>query len=176
MPVSSAGPPEEKPMIEAQSQMDAVRGLLAGYAERGVFRGFSAGKVRGGKATFRIVWHRNRVFDLACDFDAAALRCPQVLVNVPADSTMYQELKEFIKSRHADDLPEHRRIDRRKAQVQPYNRQGNVSLVLRIKDGDCEYGVRKFIHVVHEVFVTFLADGNYMDYMVETFDLDPDHM
>lgn len=167
---------EKKPMIEAQSQADAVRKLLEGYAARGVFRGFSAGAVRGGKATFKVVWHRSRVFDLVFDCEAATLRCPQVLANIPADSPMYRELKEFIKSRHADDLPEHRRTDRRKAQVQPYNRQGSVSLVLRIKDGDCEYGARKLIHLIHEIFVTFLADGNYLEYLVEVFDLDPDHM
>src|SRR3990172_7352551 len=163
-------------MIEAHSQVDVVRGLLEGYAQRGIFKGSAAGPVRGGKATFKVIWHQNRAFDLVFDPESSVMRCPQLLANVPAHSTMYRELKEFIKSRHADDLPEHRRIDNGKARVQSNNRKGCVSLVLRVKNGDCEYGVRKFVHLVQEVFVSFLADGNYFDYMVETFALAPAHM
>ena len=174
--VSSAEPPENKPMIKAHSQIDLVAGLLKGYAQRGVFRGFGAGAMRGGKATFEIAWHQNRIFNLIFDVEKGTMRFPQLLDNIPADSAMYVELKKFIKSRHAGDLPEHRRIDSQKAQVQPYNRKGVVSLVLRMNDGDCEYGARKFVHLIHEIFVTFLADGNYFEYMVENFDLDPDHM
>ncbi len=33
---------------------------------------------------------------------------------------------------------------------------------------------RQLIHLVHEIFMTFLLDGRYYEYMVETFDLDPD--
>ena len=49
-------------------------------------------------------------------------------------------------------------------------------LVLKIKDGDGEYAVRKLIHLVNEIYLTFLADGKYFDYLVETFNLDPDRM
>ena len=173
--VLSAGPPEKKPMIKAHSQIDVVRGLLEGYAERGVFRGFGAGAIRGGKATFEIAWHQNRVFNRIFDLEKGTMRFPQLLDNIPAKSPMYVELKEFIISRHAGDLGEHRRIDTQKAQVQPYNRKGEVSLVLRMKDGDCKYAAQKLVHLVHEIFVTFLVDGNY-EYMVENFDLDADHM
>ena len=51
----------------------------------------------------------------------------------------------------------------------------NVSLVMEVIDGDCEYGARKLIHLTHEIFLTFLVDG-HTDYLVETFDLDPDRM
>src|SRR5262245_26675447 len=114
----SARAAKTSPMIKADAPLAVVTRLLEDYAARGVFRGFSAGEVREGQATFRILWHRNCVFELLFDLDRQELRCPQVLANVPADSAMYRELKEFIKSRHADELPEHRRIDRRQAQVQ----------------------------------------------------------
>jgi hypothetical protein len=163
-------------MKQAHSQIECLAAALAGYAERGVFKGFNSGRTTGDKTTFRIVWHRNQVFDLTVDLQNASVRFPRVLTNVPADSDMYAELKQFIKSRHADELPEHRRIDRGRASVQSYNRGGNVSLVMKVKDGDYEYAVRKFIHLVHEIFMTFLVDGSYHEYMVETFDLDPDRM
>lgn len=168
--------PKVNRLIEARSQLDLVRDVLEGYAERGVFRGFSAGPVQGRKAVFRMIWHRNRAFDLLVDLEAGTLRFPNLLPNVPADAAMYRELKAFVKARHADDLPEHRRIDTSKAHVRPYNRQGSVSLVLTMKDGDCQYGARKLIHLVHEIFLTFLTEGSCLEYMVETFDLDPDRM
>jgi hypothetical protein len=159
----------------ATSQIELVAETLEGYAKRGVFKGFSRGPVSRGKATFRIAWHRDRVFELIFDPKTSAMRFPAVLPNVPADSTMYRELKKFIQSRHSTDLPEHRRIDSDRAQVRSFNRADNVSLVLQVNPGDCEYGTRKLIHLVHEIFLTFLVDG-YQDYMVETFDLDADRM
>ena len=159
----------------ATPQIELVAETLEGYAKRGVFKGFSRGPVAHGKAAFRIAWHRDRIFELVFDPKTLAMRFPAVLPNVPADSTMYRELKEFIKSRHSADLPEHRRIDGDRAQVRATNRAGNVSLAVRVIDGDCEYGTRKLIHLVHEIFLTFLVDGHF-EYMVETFDLDPDHM
>ena len=150
--------------------------MLAEYAERGVFRGFSRGEVRGEQATFRIVWHRDRVFDLALDCKSGALRFAEILPDVPADSAMYRELKEFVRLQRSSARPEHRRIDSDKAQVRLYNRQGSVSLVLKVKDSDYQYGVRKCIHLVHEIFMSFLVDGPYLEYLVETFGVDPDRM
>jgi hypothetical protein len=159
-----------------QSQVEVVAAALTVYAERRVFQGFSRGPAAGGKATFRIAWHRGRVFELALDAHKGTLRLPQVLTGVPADSTMYRDLKAFIKVRQSADLPDHRRIDSGRAQVRTYNRDGNILLVLTVLDRDVAYGVQKLIHLVHELYMTFLADGNYFEYLVETFDLDPDRM
>jgi hypothetical protein len=159
----------------ARSRIDLVAAILEGYARRGVFRGFSQKPVRRGKAAFTMVWHRDRVFELVFDYERNTMRFPLVLPNVPADSEMYAAFKAFVKSRHSDELPEHRRIDHRKAEVRSYNRAGNVSLTLTVKNGDCEYGARRLIHLVHEVFLTFLLDGWY-EYMVENLDLDPDRV
>ncbi len=160
----------------ARSHIDVVATVLTGYAERRVFHGFSRGPASGGKASFQIAWHLGRVFELAFDARAGTLRLPELLTRIPADSTMYEDLKVFIKSRQADDLPEHRRVDNRRVQIRTYNRGGNISLVLKVLDGDAEYGVRKLVHLVNEIYLTFLADGNYFDYLVETFDLDPDRI
>ena len=114
----------------------------------------------------------------SCTYDARAdtLRLADLLTGVPADSSMYEELKAFIRSRQADELPDHRRLDVRKVQIRTYNRGGNILLVLKVKDGDREYAVRKLVHLINEIYLTFLADGKYFDYLVETFDLDPDRM
>jgi len=159
-----------------ESPIDIVAAVLAGYAERRVFHGFSRGPAAGGKARFQIAWHRGRVFEITFDDPAGTLRLPELLTGIPADSTMYEDLKAFIRSRQSDDLPDHRRLDARKIQTRTYNRGGNILLVLKVKDGDCEYAVRKLVHLINEIYLTFLADGKYFDYLVETFNLDPDRM
>ncbi len=158
----------------ASSKVETVAGTLEEYAARGVFRGFSRGPVNNGKATFKIVWHRDCLFEFVFDSKRNTMRFPLVLPDVPPDSSMYKEFKAFLKSRQADDLPEHRRIDKAKAEIRPYNRGGNISLTLKLKDDDVEYGARKIIHLVNEIFLAFLQDGLYYEYMLETFDLDPD--
>jgi hypothetical protein len=160
----------------AAAPIDVVAGVLAGYAERRVFRGFSRGRTSGAKARFQFAWHRGRVFELTYDARADTLRLPDLLTDVPADLSMDQDLKAFIRARQADELPDHRRLDVRKLQIRTYNRSGNILLVLKVLDGDREYAVRKLVHLVNEIYLTFLADGKYFDYLVETFDLDPDRM
>jgi hypothetical protein len=163
-------------MKTAVSRIDLVAAVLAGYAERRVFQGFSRRPVSGGKASFQIAWHRGRVFELAFDARAGTLRMPDLLTGIPADLSMDEDLKAFIRSRQSDELPDHRRLDARKTQVRIYNRGGNILLVMKIKDGDSEYAVRKLVHLINEIYLTFLADGKYFDYLVETFNLDPDRM
>ncbi|HYL76025.1 MAG TPA: hypothetical protein VEU96_17580 [Bryobacteraceae bacterium] len=156
------------------SQVELVGGILKNYADRGVFRGFSAGPVRGGRATFKMLWHRDRFFELILDVSKKTMRFPIVLPDVPADSTMYREFREFVESRHSPDLLEHRRIDSKKTRLRAGNRGGNASLTMTVKGKNFEYGVRKLIHAVHETYLVFLSDGRYYDYMVETLGFDPD--
>jgi hypothetical protein len=165
----------QRPGRSVRARSDRVAELLEGYARRGVFRGFSRDPVvREGKSVFRLQWHHGRVFELVFDTRANSLRFPLFLPNVSADSSMYRELKRFIEERHASELPEHRRIDRRKAIASLSNRRGSVSLSMRLRSGDDEYAARKLIHLAHETFLVFLQDGPYYEYMVENFDVDPD--
>jgi len=162
-------------MVTSYSQVDAVRELLEDYARRGVFRGFSAGPQRAGKSTYRMVWYKNRPFELTVDPAKGEFRFVNLLPKLPATSPVYRDLKAFVKARQASELPDHRRIDRAKAQLRLINRQGNVSLVLT-SPGDLEYGARKVIHLTQEIFLSFLAEGLNLEYAVETFELDPDTM
>ena len=158
------------------SAIEVVAETLEGYANRGVFRGFSRGESKKGKVRFKMLWHRDRVFELHFDVKRSQLRFKRMLPNVPSDSPMYAEFKKFVKARQSEGLPEHRRIDKGKAEIKPYNRGEFVSLSLVVKDGDYEYGARKIVHLVNEVFLDFLYGGMYYDYMVENFDLDPDQV
>jgi|HubBroStandDraft_4_1064222.scaffolds.fasta_scaffold194225_2 hypothetical protein len=150
-----------------------VGDILQRYADRGVFRGFSRGVSNGGKAGFRMIWHRDRAFDLTVDTRRGAIRCPLVLPQIPASSAMYREFREFLKECQSAGRPDHRRIDSSKARATCANRGGDVSLTMTLLDGDYEYGIRKFIHLIQEIYLVFLTE--HFDYQVEAFDLDPDH-
>lgn len=157
------------------ARIEAVAATLENYARRGVFRGFSRGPVKNGIAAFRMVWHRDRVFDLVFDANRGTMRFPAVLPDVRAGSKMYADLKAFIKARQSGELPAHRRIDAKKARLASSVRGGAVSLALTVQNGDYQYGAQRLINLVHEIFLVFLADS-YYEYMIEAFDLDPDKM
>jgi hypothetical protein len=135
-----------------------------------VFRGFSAGPVRSGKATFKVVWFRNRTYEFVVDTKKNSISCPIVLPQVDAD--LFAKLKSFLNSRQSEEVPEHRRIDPTKAKITSSNRAGNISVTLTVKDGDDEYAVRKFVNLINEIFQVFLHE--HFDYQVAAFDLDPD--
>lgn len=120
-----------------------------------------------------MIWHRDRPFNLTVDTRRGAIRCPLVLTQLPAGSAMYREFRAFLKACQSADRPEHRRIDNRKARVTCANRGGDVSLTMNIGDADYEYGIRKFIHLIQEIYLVFLSE--HFEYQVEAFGLDPDH-
>jgi len=146
---------------------------MENYARRGVFRGFSRQSAPEGVAAFRMIWHRDRPFDLIVDTRKQTIFIPEVLPCVPP--SIYADFKTFVKSHHAADLPDHRRIDKSRAYVRSTNRRGTVSLRMVVKGCDYEYGLQRLIHLVHETYLIFLAKGMYRDYLSEqlgaSFDL-----
>jgi hypothetical protein len=148
----------------ADKPLNMVREALQSYADRGVFRGFSEAR----RGRFSFVWLIRHQMELSLDTANQVLRFRQLLPGVPANSTMYAELKNFIRQRHDRRLPEHRRIDRRRAEVSCYNRAGYVSISLKVKNNQYAYGVNRIVNLAHELFL-HLRDA-YPDYLVENFD------
>jgi hypothetical protein len=151
-----------------------VGDLLEHYAGRGIFRGFSR-QQRGSSAEFRLRWHRDQVFQWVWNESKQTLRIACVLPAVPANSPMYRAFRAWLAARQDDALPAHRRCDRRKVALRTYNRGGEVALTLAVLDGDVDYAVQKLVNLVNEIYLDFLSSGLYFDWLVETFDLDPDH-
>lgn len=152
---------------KSRSPLTAIRALMDDYAERSVFRGFTARPVRNSIAAFRMLWHRNRIFDLIVDTRKKTIHIPIVLPAVPSSSPLYRNFKAFVASHHAANLPNHRRIERSKARVRCANLCGNVSLTMDVRDADYAYALQRLILLVHEIFLIFLTDGPYWNYMVE---------
>jgi hypothetical protein len=152
-----------------------VGDLLQEYAGRGIFRSFSRHGQRGERAEYRLLWHRNQLFQWVWNERRQSLRISCVLPGVPADSSMYRDFKHWLRARQDTALPEHRRCDPDKIRLKTYNRAGDVALTLQLLDGDVEYGVRRLVALVNEIYLDFLSSGRYFDWLLETFELDPDN-
>ena len=151
-----------------------VRQILAGYAERGIFRAYGDRQADGGRSHYSFRWHTDVPLNVTYDPAKRALTFRNLLPAVGSRSGMYRDLKQFLEVRTSRAVPEHRRIDSRKVSATVTNRAGAVSLVVSLKDAHLEYGVRKAVNLVHELFVHFLRQPVYFDYMVEHFDVNPD--
>lgn len=151
-----------------------VRATLQAYADRGAFRSFSDGAPRAGKTRFRFTWYRDLSFAVAFDESSRTLTFERLLPAVPARSAMLRDLRAFIADRESRAVPEHRRIDRRKVRITAEARRGAASLQCRLAEAHVEYGVRKAVNIVHEIFTDFLSDGRFIAYQVEHLRLDPE--
>jgi hypothetical protein len=119
-------------------------------------------------------WHKDRFYDLELDVSKRSLRFPIVLPNAP--KPMYEDFKRFVASRQSEETLEHRRIDPSKVRISCSLRNNNISILFIAKDGDFQYATEKLINLVHEVFLVFLRDGLYYEYMIETFEVDRDQL
>ena len=149
----------------ANKQLEIVRASLQSYADRGVFRGFSESK----PGQFKFVWLLQHPMELHLDAAKQELRFKQLLPGLPARSALYVELKQFIAERHDRALPEHRRVDRRRAEATCTNRSGLVSLTLTVKKNQFEYGVNRLVNLVHELFLHLRE--HHPEYLVENFNV-----
>jgi len=145
--------------------LSTVREVLQAYADRGVFRGFS--EIRNGH--FQFVWVVDHRMELSVDPAKHELRFIRLLPNVPAKSALYAELKRFIDRRHDEELPEHRRIDRKRAEVSCANRGGFVSVSLKVKKNHYAYGVNRIVNLAHELFLHLRE--RRPEYLMENFDV-----
>jgi hypothetical protein len=143
------------------------------YANRRVFTGLNVRERPAGVA-FRMMWHRDREFDLVVDTKRRTLTLPVVLPSVAESSLLFKELKGFLRAQIALDLPTHRRLDPKKVRLRASSPAGDVSFTMRVLDLDYEYALQRLLHVVHEMFVIFLAGGRFYEYKVEHLGADPD--
>lgn len=144
------------------------------YANKGVFRSFSSILRSNKSVTYRMKWHKERFYDLIHDLEKRSLRCPVVLPQAPR--AMYEEFKKFVASRQSTEMLAHRRIDPKRVRISCSLKKGDISLLFVSKDRDLEYATQKLINLMHEVFMIFLRDGLYYEYMIETFDIDRDQL
>ena len=122
-----------------------VRDGLKAYAERGVFQDFRETRARQGRTRFEFRLADAPVMVELGERDET-LVVRDMLRQVPAG--MYADLQRFLAALFDRDLPPHRRLDRRSADVRFVKRRGQVSLVVTVKGGRYRYAVEKVVSLM----------------------------
>ena len=148
---------------------DQVAGVLQSYADRGVFRGLKCERASGGRHMFTFTWLMRRPMTLGADPSSSVLTFKELLPCVDSKSMMVAELKALVEGRRSRALPEHKRIDGRRAHVTCAVWRGAFSLTITGRGRHYEYALRKALNLVNELFV--LLHEKYPDYLIEHFGL-----
>ena len=145
-----------------------VRQRLQEYADRGVFRGFTEESLWRGRHRFKFLWLANSAFRLHYSPKSGEFVLRDLLPNVPVHSDVGKDLRGFLKGLTSLDVPEHRRIDRRRIDIRSYVRRGDFSIVVTAKKNEHGYAVQRSVNLIHEVFVRLHT--YFPEYMWENFD------
>ena len=148
---------------------DEVAQALQRYADRGVFRGFSARRGRGGRLEFQFTWLTRRPMTLTYESPRRALTFKNLLPGVGATPMLHRDLKALIEECRSRAVPAHKRIDARRARLSTSTRHGHLSIALTVRGRHHEYAVQRGLSLVNDLFV--LLRSTYPDYLSEHFGL-----
>lgn len=137
---------------------------LKAYADRGVFRGFSAMPAARGRVEYEFLWLTRRPIRAVFDSRASTLAFPALLPSLPADAA--HEVKAIV-SRRGRGLPAHKRIDARKASVAGAMRGGAFSLTVTVKGDNHAYAASHVLNLINELFLALQA--SHPAYLIEKF-------
>lgn len=142
-----------------------VHSSLQAYADRGVFRGLRATPASRGRVAYEFLWltrtPTRAVFDQARGVLAFPLLFPGI------DKAAAADLAVLVKSRTRRDLPDHKRLDARKARLTSTIRKGDFSLAMEIRGRNHDYAVKKALNLINEMFVEL--HERHPAYLVERF-------
>jgi hypothetical protein len=150
-----------------------IRVVIDYYADRGLLRNVRMTLTDGRATRFQFTWHYNRTFDLVVDYEASRMAFTAAFPNVSPASAISHDLARFIEAMMADDVPIHRRVDRRKTFVSGVHSGDDMAVVATIVDGDFDYAARKLIQVANEIYFDFLPNSSHYAYQLESLGLDP---
>ena len=154
--------------------VDLVDGILRGYAEKGVFKGYARLEHSASVARYRIRWFYSQPMDVTLDRKRQTIALPEFLPRVDVDPAMVRHLRAFLKL--MSDLPEHRRLDETRAQLTLRRKGDALTLSVRSLDGDLDYATRKLVHIANEILLVFLSSRSYDPYKIEVFGVDPEQL
>lgn len=161
-----------RPRLEHEREIAAVRRCLQGYADRGVFRGYTERPERRGRLWFRFSWLAQDPYDLQYEAKSGTLTFLNVLPNIGGRSSLARALRVFVGERAAGSLPPHRRIDPKRAVASAFVEQGTMRLRVVAKRGHHGYGVNRVVNLMHEVHVHL--QSYYPEYLWENYGLPQD--
>jgi hypothetical protein len=137
---------------------------LRHYADRGVFRGFRETSARG-QVDYHFTWLTRRTMHARADPRRMVLAFPALLPH--ATPTLAAEVKAIVSERSTTAVPEHKRIDARRARLAASVRKRDLSLTITIRGGNDEYAVKRSLNLVNDIFV--MLRERHPEYLIEHF-------
>ena len=141
---------------------------MQGYADRGVFRGFSVREQRE-QVEYRFTWLLTRPMTVAFHSRTQTLTFKNLLPGVASQSPLLAETKALVEERTGNGFPAHRRIDPRRTRVSLTVQKGRLSLTFAIQKQHHVYAVKKALNFVNELFV--MLHETYPQYLAKNFGL-----
>jgi len=142
-----------------------VTTALQAYADRGVFRGFRAAPASRGRVEYEFLWLTRTPTRAVFDQSRSVLAFPSLFPGI--DKTTAAELTGLVTSRTRKDLPDHKRVDARRARLTATMRKGDFSLSVEIRGRNHDYAVKKALNLINEMFVEL--HERHPAYLVERF-------
>jgi hypothetical protein len=144
---------------------DAVTVTLQGYADRGVFRGFRASPAARGRTTYEFKWLSRKPVTAVFDARRRKLLFPILLPSI--EGAAADDVETLIASRSSRQVPEHKRLDARRARVITITRKGDLTLALEIRGNNHEYAVKRALNLINDVFL--VLHESHPEYLVTQF-------
>ncbi|OFW24735.1 MAG: hypothetical protein A3H97_20150 [Acidobacteria bacterium RIFCSPLOWO2_02_FULL_65_29] len=152
--------------FRSRDPSEIVTATLQGYADRGVFRGFSVAPGPRGRQAYRFTWLTRRPTALSFDPRTGVLGFNGLF---PARSRpgMAADLRALVAGVASRERPAHKRLDARRATVSSSLRRGDWSLTMKVKGSNHAYATRAALNLVNELFL--VLHERYPDYLIEEF-------
>jgi hypothetical protein len=144
-----------------------VAASLQRYADRGVFRGLSVSDGRNGRREFRFLWLTRTPMLVTYDPGASTLAFPRLIPGAAAVPSMVTALKDVVAEHLDSAVPEHRRVDTRRATVRCTVRDGHISLSFVVRGTHHAYAIKAGLNLVNRLFLQLQA--HHPDYLVQQF-------
>ena len=103
----------------------ACDAALQRYADRGVFRAFSAAKGTRGTRVYTFLWLTKRPMIVSLHPGRKTLSFQRLFPAAASSPGVARALRETLRARHQVDAPKHRRIDRRQLDATILGRAGD---------------------------------------------------
>lgn len=144
---------------------EPVTEALQRYADRGVFRGFTASPIARKRIEYRFLWLTKK--PMTAVFDPASLRLTFPSLLPQLDRQAAARMKAVIEERSSKAAPAHKRIDARRARISGAVRKGDFSVAVETRGKNHDYAVSRALNVINELFVTL--QEHHPEYLIEQF-------
>jgi hypothetical protein len=148
------------------SAHEEIAAALREYADRGVFRGFRETAARG-RVDYHFTWLTRRLMHARSDPAHGSLAFPALLPHVAESPALVRELKAIVAERSTRSVPDHKRIDARRARLSASISKGDFSLAVAIRGANHEYAVKRSLNLINDLFV--MLRERHPEYLIEHF-------